>query len=1022
MPHNNLTILARCFAMTVALLSVIGGGVASHITGGWALSVPVLVALLAAIWIMASWFKPAWVGRTKTRLAILAIFSMLAASTSLFGELLLPLVSQIYTYFGFSTPTIGYAQLWIIVTLVLILLAITFLFERRPITAPLPTSSAVKEDVPFDTKDYKIVRESYCKFMISELNRINQDTNWSDTYFTNLEAEIEVENNSTGRPHTVSDLVAAIRNDRSTSSFLLIGEPGSGKSVSLRKLALELYESIDRTDIVPIYINLKEWEGPSPQTDDDLRVFIRRYLLDVSGRAGKAFIEKWFDPMLEHGGFFFLLDSFDEMPAILDCDDRSTELAAISKAFDMFLQDIHGCRCVISSRPFRQPVNLRCRRMTIRPFNEQQIRNAMRLWLRGYSVDADVVLRRLLAKNPELAGSLRNPFLADLTAQYIISHPDQVPEALITLYESYVSHRLYEHKDDLQRLDVSVEEVEQAAIAIAEYLYSNSQYGLEIDLSDLEASVNIPKLRPSIDALVMARLARRGGRRQSRFSFVHRRFAEFFVAQALQQGTLPVDASAIPTDSRWRDCLVLYCGVASPGSIDELVRYAAENVIAKEDELIDGNVTGSRSAIHCLRFLRDTCSSRVDLLGKYRNEISYLVARCICHGGTLTAKIAGECAVFVDSNKQSDVVMQAMNRRINWVTYAILRSLRHHQGLDSKTVTATRHFIATLPSDELLRSFLDLNFSLSLSPSFARVRRWLWIDVIHLFVLWFVSIPYLLLLLIYWSGVIVAISFCIMLFLCTTFVDGVMYPRLKTNYNPNKKERDFSTRPYTSLLFVMNSWYRPGFDTCVCLYLFCMGVTLLTFPDLRIHHIDKEPWVTSCLLIAMAGIIPLEPIARVLWLLRPVATNFRQRLKRVLILCLSIAITVGVFAIVTTIIFFLAWPEWVNVLVTSVVMIIGVAGCTFLIFSLFRTLYHLDKDRRSLCTFQYLGAIEWPTIRHNIEAMKTDWGQARYLERLRISRIEIREMPDSPKEIKLKGIRSEEQFARLLEQSYDLLA
>src|SRR5262249_17999773 len=67
----------------------------------------------------------------------------------------------------------------------------------------------------------------FCAAMSRELDDIDKELNWSDTDFTELEAEVEVERGSL-RPRVVSDLVRAIRRDRKTGVFLVIGDPGSG--------------------------------------------------------------------------------------------------------------------------------------------------------------------------------------------------------------------------------------------------------------------------------------------------------------------------------------------------------------------------------------------------------------------------------------------------------------------------------------------------------------------------------------------------------------------------------------------------------------------------------------------------------------------------------------------------------------------------------------------------------------------------------------------------------------------------
>ena len=194
---------------------------------------------------------------------------------------------------------------------------------------------------------------------------------------------------------------------------------------------------------------------PERPTDNDIVAFVQRYLLRVSGRAGQAFLNEWYERMLSEGLFFFLLDSFDEMPAVLDCDDRSPQLKKISEAFDRFFNDIHGCRGVLSSRPFRQPVGVRGRRLTIRPFTEMQIRKAMKGWLAGRQIDSDDIVRRLLFERPALSPAIRNPFMADLIAQYVVDHRERLPQNHYDLFNNYVTTRLNEDENNLRQLGLT---------------------------------------------------------------------------------------------------------------------------------------------------------------------------------------------------------------------------------------------------------------------------------------------------------------------------------------------------------------------------------------------------------------------------------------------------------------------------------------------------------------------------------------------------------------------------------------
>lgn len=116
-------------------------------------------------------------------------------------------------------------------------------------------------------------RQQFCKVLNGDLLTLAKAENWNDQYFTDLDAEVEAEGryyanllNKMLRRQSqglrkVSSLISAI--ELSTEQALLIvGQPGSGKSVALRHLAHQFAEqgirSGDPETIIPLYLNLKE--------------------------------------------------------------------------------------------------------------------------------------------------------------------------------------------------------------------------------------------------------------------------------------------------------------------------------------------------------------------------------------------------------------------------------------------------------------------------------------------------------------------------------------------------------------------------------------------------------------------------------------------------------------------------------------------------------------------------------------------------------------------------------------------
>ena len=153
----------------------------------------------------------------------------------------------------------------------------------------------------------------YARALIAELDRYDQEVNWSDHELTPLEAEVEAERSSRRGGRIAADLVEAIRRDRTSTVFLVLGDPGSGKSVSLRRLVRLLCNQSAATGVVPVYVNLREHPAGEGISVESLVRFIKDAAFRQTGRDGRSFLETWYEPFRKSGRLFFVLDSFDEL-------------------------------------------------------------------------------------------------------------------------------------------------------------------------------------------------------------------------------------------------------------------------------------------------------------------------------------------------------------------------------------------------------------------------------------------------------------------------------------------------------------------------------------------------------------------------------------------------------------------------------------------------------------------------------------------------------------------------------------
>lgn len=589
-----------------------------------------------------------------------------------------------------------------------------------------------RRDAEFPKREFQDKLKLVATKLKDDLDRVDREASWNAENFVPLEAEVEVTDDDRG-DRRITDLLSAIRRRRSGRAFLVIGEPGSGKSVALRKLCRELFEEVGRTRKLPLYINLREW-GNAPEWSSERPpdpADIERFVLDnVKQRldpSGRAFLDDYFERMHEHGKVFFIFDSFDEIPAVLDVGESSQLLDQLSLAFHRFIAGTTESRGILASRIFRRPTasfepDIR---LELRPLTERKLIDTIRL---HPETDADVI-DELFERRQDLIPAARNPFTAALLGQFIRRTVNRLPANRAELYRSHLESKLADPKAvaRLTELGLEAEQVLPTGLKMAMAMFDSERHGLEAPLDELERLVDPLPARKVAQFLISegVTLGRLGRGDEERFSFVHRRFHEYLIAMHLRNHPERVPTESIPTDSRWRDALALYCEVADRDEAVGIARFCWARI--REIGELGENFQNPRylEVVHCLRFLTEAFRSRPDCLDSFREEFEAFILETIHDSEHIRAlKFAVEASGVVSSDRLASVVNFALAKRNAWINETVLRSCRHLAELERESELRIRHYFDEIAPSEFYRRRKDLLFSLQLSQAFRGVYNY----------------------------------------------------------------------------------------------------------------------------------------------------------------------------------------------------------------------------------------------------------------------------------------------------------
>jgi hypothetical protein len=378
------------------------------------------------------------------------------------------------------------------------------------------------------------------------------------------------------RSRLVRNILRTLRN--TVDPLVLLGDPGSGKSMTLQQAALELAASGFRRvfPTVVVYVRLGEFHVEGKVGPEDVRSFV--------WRSAPERLRPWLDGLDRAGRLVVLFDGMDEMSR-----DRYSEH---TEALSLFAGSRRGItRALFSCRITDFSPAFLHRRLVLLPFDRSQIRTFLERYLPARSLTIDGVTRTI----PQLARQLaagdlpvetHNPFVLWLLCLYL-QEQGTWPASRVDLLGFY-NRKNYERKrEDAEEEGIVFPAPEEAFRAWARYAYEITERnrGAAIPVEDLYED-------PSDAAAVerthrMIRIGKwcgvlaeslEGTIHQIRFE--HHRFQEYFAALHIREANPAVDWLGRLDAPRWQETmvnLVLMGGaedgvLALAGAIEEPVR------------------------------------------------------------------------------------------------------------------------------------------------------------------------------------------------------------------------------------------------------------------------------------------------------------------------------------------------------------------------------------------------------------------------------------------------------------------
>jgi hypothetical protein len=368
------------------------------------------------------------------------------------------------------------------------------------------------------------------------------------------------------RSRRIANLMSTLR--RSRQPIILLGDPGSGKSLTLQQVAIAFARQQEKR-VYPslcIFLRLGRWGPVRAPAEPDAEA-----VRDLVRSACPSDLVSGLDELDRQGRLLVIFDGMDEMSRSRYVE-HTTALHMYAGLVEGRVRTLFSCRIADFAPTFHH------RRLVLLPFDRRHVRTYLDRQFLGERIEVDgqlLTAQQLSARlvSDELVVRATNPYVLYLLSLYIQNNKT-IPTRRTELLDYYFAFAIERKEAELEGRCLPTERFDlwaPLALAITKANAGSEIRRTELDLllgPDAETAVRAGQVTG-----VLLESVDRDPEAPALIRFESHRAQEYFAAYAIATSSEPFDWSARLDVPRWQETLVNVAQMGKAGTaIAELAR------------------------------------------------------------------------------------------------------------------------------------------------------------------------------------------------------------------------------------------------------------------------------------------------------------------------------------------------------------------------------------------------------------------------------------------------------------------